>query len=143
MNNKERLIWLLAAILGGFLYNTQSNKLNDFEMMEAQYRLSSSIKSDQILDLMHEVNNARDGYYQQGFEDGKSHAMISAVKGDHLYDYSDGYHAALSQFDMNQKLENKDDEIYNLFMDALDQISDSEDNYNNLLDSVGSVKDED
>ena len=85
----------------------------------------------------------RDGYYQQGFEDGKGHAMISAVKGEHLYDYSDGYHAALSQFDMNQKLENKDDEIYNLFMDALDQISDSEDNYNNLLDSVGSVKDED
>jgi hypothetical protein len=141
MNNKERLIWLLAAILGGFLYNTQSNKLNGFEIMEAQYRLNSSIKSDQILDLMYEVSNARDGHYQQGFEDGKSHAMISAVKGEHLYGYSDGYHAALSQFDTNQKLGNKDNEIHKLFMNALDQISDLEDGYNDLLDSVGSVKD--
>ena len=53
-----------------------------------------------------------------------------------LYDYADGYHAALNQFNKDEK----DAEIYKLFHQTLDLLDESDKNYNDLLETVGTPK---
>lgn len=137
MNNSERLIWISVLVLIGFFTMNLSNKIDTLELMQDQYRLSSSVKTDQILDLMNELDATKEAQYQSGYLNGQQHAMIASIKGEHVYDYADGYHAALNQFN---KQEN-DAEIYKLFHQTLDLLDESDKNYNDLLETVGTPKD--
>ena len=104
--------------------------------MQDQYRLTSSVKTDQILDLMNELDSSKESQYQSGYLNGQQHAMIASIKGEHIYDYADGYHAALNQFNKDEK----DAEIYKLFYKTLDLLDESDKNYNDLLETVGTPK---
>lgn len=121
MNNFERLIWVSALVLVGFFCANLFNKIDTLELMQDQYRLTSSVKTDQILDLMNELDNSRESQYQLGYLNGQQHAMIASIKGEHIYDYADGYHAALNQFNKDEK----DAEIYKLFDDVLEAVGSS------------------
>ena len=137
MNNLERLIWISVLVLVGFFYANLLNKIDTLELMQDQYKLTSSVKTDQILDLMNELDSSKEAQYQSGYLNGQQHAMIASIKGEHVYDYADGYHAALNQFS-GQK---KDAEIYELFNQTLDLLDKSDKNYNDLLEAVGTPKD--
>lgn len=137
MNNFERLIWVSALVLIGFFCTNLLNKINTLELMKDQYELTSSVKTDQILDLMNQLDSSKETQYQSGYLNGQQHAMIASIKGEHVYDYADGYHAALDQF-AGQK---NDAEIYELFNQTLDLLDKSDKNYNDLLEAVGTSKD--
>lgn len=108
MNNPERIIWLSTLILGGFFCNNKISQINRLELLNEHHELSRSIQSDQITELRHKFTSNQEIHYQKGFEDGRSHAMLAALHGEHFYDYADGYHAALSQFkDLNDEELNK------------------------------------
>lgn len=121
MNNFERLIWVSALVLVGFFCANLLNKIDTLELMQDQYRLTSSVKTDQILDLMNELDNSKESQYQSGYLNGQQHAMTASIKGEHLYDYADGYHAALKQFNKDEK----DAEIYKLFDDVFEAVGSS------------------
>ena len=136
MNNFERLIWVSALVLVGFFCANLLNKIDTLELMQDQYRLTSSVKTDQILDLMNQLDSSKESQYQLGYLNGQQHAMIASIKGEHIYDYADGYHAALNQFNKDAK----DAEIYKLFYQTLDLLDESDKNYNDLLETVGTPK---
>ena len=51
----------------------------------------------QINDFSVQLNAARDSSYSKGFEEGRTQAGVALAQGGSLYNYTDGYHAAMSQ----------------------------------------------
>jgi len=142
MKNKERICWLLLIILLGIFCDRKMQKIDNMESLITSYDLNNQIKSDQILDLMHEINNGNKDQYMQGYEQGKTYAMIASINNEDLHKYADGYHAAMSQIKFNQKVKdyNGSREIYGLFFQVLDMLDESENEYQELLNSIASEK---
>ena len=142
MKNKERICWLLLIILLGVFCDRKMQKIDNMQSLITSYNLNNQIKSDQILDLMHEINNGNKDQYMQGYEQGKTYAMIASINNEDLHKYADGYHAAMSQIKFNQKVKdyNGSREIYGLFFQVLDMLDESENEYQELLNSIASEK---
>lgn len=135
MNNKERLFWLAGIFLLAFYAMNQMNYIEGLEMLDKNHALSYRIQNDQINELDRKLMEVEQRGYKQGFMDGESHALIASINGKNLYDYADGYHAALLQF-TNERKPNIDEDTYGLFRDLLEMLEDSDSNYNELLDAV-------
>ena len=135
MDNKERLFWLSGIILLAFYSMNQINHIESLEILDRNHALSYRIQNDQINELDRKLVEVEKQGYKQGFADGESHALITSMNGKNLYDYADGYHAALLQF-TNEKKPNIDQDTYGLFLNLLETLDQSESNYNELLDTV-------
>ena len=107
MNNKERLCWVLSLILVAFFANSKIDYIQNLETLNQTSQISNQLKSDQILELTNQINNNQITRYQEGFEAGKTQAMIASMNHKSLYNYSDGYHAALKQINANELITNK------------------------------------
>lgn len=139
MNNKERLCWVLSLILVAFFANSKIDYIQNLETLNQTSQINNQLKSDQILELTNQINNNQITRYQEGFEAGKTQAMIASMNHESLYNYSDGYHAALNQTNTNDLMTNKNiesKEIYKLFIDILDMYEDSDERYEDLLNLV-------
>jgi hypothetical protein len=97
MNVKERLFWMATVILVVLLAQQKSGKVDDLEFLVTTYQLESNIQNSQILDFSQQLSVSRDSSYMYGFEAGRTQASIVLMNKDSLYNYSDGYHAAISQ----------------------------------------------
>ena len=97
MKVQERYIWIAVLILVGFFIQTQEKKNETLETLVTTYGLEAQIQNQQIMEFNNELHAARDNSYVRGFEAGKTQAGIALAKGDSLYEYKDGYHAALTQ----------------------------------------------
>ena len=93
----ERYIWIGAIILALFIAQSQSQEKDSLEFLIKTYDAETQIQTSQILDLTNQMAIARDTSYSKGFEDGRTQAGIALAKGGSLYDYKEGYHAALTQ----------------------------------------------
>lgn len=139
MNNKERLCWTLALILVAFFANSKMDYIQNLQTLNESYQINSQLKSDQMLDLMHEINNNDSLKYREGFEAGKTQAMLASMDNESIYNYTDGYHAAINQMQANSVMDEKgvnSPEIYDLFLDILDMYADSDKKYQELLNLV-------
>ena len=56
-----------------------------------------TIQDGQISDFNTQLSLVSDTSYSKGFEDGKTQAGVALAQGGSLYNYTDGYHAAISQ----------------------------------------------
>ena len=63
--------------------------------------MRTNIQSSHIDELNAKIIEHKEVSYQRGFTDGESRAMLSLIQGKPLHDYADGYHAALSQFNLS------------------------------------------
>jgi hypothetical protein len=138
MKNSERTCWIIAIILLAFFCDRKMAKVENMESLVTSYDLNNQIKSDQIIDLMHQINNGNQDQYRQGFEEGKVYAMIAAINNEDLHKYADGYHAAMSQMEFSQKVRdyNNSNEIYSLFFEVLNMLDESDHEYQELLNLV-------
>jgi len=71
-------------------------------MLEKNWNISSDLQKDLINDMVMSRESALQTKFSQGFEEGKSSALISFVndkKG--ILSYQEGYHAALDQFNFD------------------------------------------
>ena len=93
----ERYLWIAAIILAAFVVENQSNNNATLQTLVDTYNAESKIQDEFINEFNIQLNAARDLSYSRGFEDGRTQAGIALAKGDSLYDYKDGYHAALTQ----------------------------------------------
>lgn len=130
MNNKERLLWVSVLILGAFFCDRKISEIERLEVLDKHREISAQIQSDQLLDLMQKMEETSSNKYKEGFELGKTQALVASINKDSLFEYSEGYHAALDQFDSSS---NKS-EIYQAFIDALEANNQASENYADLLD---------
>ena len=113
--------------------------MQSLEILDKNNQFAYRLQSDQINDLNQKLNESEMMHYDRGFREGESHALLKYIKGDSLYDYADGYHAALFQF-ANDNKTNIDKETYSLFLDLLDMLEESDRDYNDLLDFISDEK---
>ena len=97
MNTRERLYWVAGIVLLLLFAQQQSHKADDLQTLMTTYQLESNIQDAQIVDIAQQVNQAAQIEYSKGFEAGKTQAAIILMDEGTLYDYADGYHAALTQ----------------------------------------------
>jgi len=95
---QERVFWIIGGGLIAFFAENQMKRLDDLQTLLTTYQMEANIQNAQIADFSQQLNSAKDFAYSKGFEDGKTQASIAFVHGGTLYNYSDGYHAAISQF---------------------------------------------
>lgn len=139
MNNQERLFWLVGIVILSFFCIDRIDSIEKLEVLDRNNQFSHRIQSDQINELNQKLLQIDGVYYDRGFREGEAHALLKSIKGDSLYDYADGYHAALIQFANKDKV-NIDNDVYSLLLDLLNMIESSDNNYNNLLDSLNNEK---
>lgn len=105
MNKKLENILLITSIavivwLAGFMTWTFADhaEKTDKELLLDWYKAQLAIKSDQVLEAMHQHNTIRAEVYNQGYEAGKIYMGMAQLQGKGMVSYADGYHAAISQF---------------------------------------------
>ena len=97
MKITERYLWIAGLILAGFVVQNQLNNNNDLQTLLVTYEAESKIQDAQINDFSVQLDAARDASYSKGFEEGRTQAGVALAQGGSLYNYADGYHAAMSQ----------------------------------------------
>ena len=136
MKTTERYLWIAGIILAGFVIQNQLSNNNNLQTLLVTYGAESKIQDAQINDFAQQLNLARDASYSKGFEDGRTQAGVAFVHNSSLYNYTDGYHAAISQFgiaDADGKGLTKDF-VYDLLLETLEQSDETEASYLELLD---------
>ena len=98
INLQERVLWILGLGLLAFFTEHQMIKTSNLETIITTYELESNIQSSQFHDLSQQLLLNGGNEYQKGFEAGKTQAGVAFMNGDSLYNYTDGYHQAISQF---------------------------------------------
>ena len=96
MKMTERYLWIAGLILAGFVIQNQSNNNANLQTLLVTYEAESKIQDAQINDFSVQLDAARDSSYSQGFEQGRTQAGVALAQGGSLYNYTDGYHAAMS-----------------------------------------------
>ncbi len=97
MKIQERYLWIAGVILAGFVIQGQLKKSSDLETLLSTYQLESNIQDAQISDFGEQLSAAKDAHYQRGFEDGRTQAASVLAEAGSIYNYADGYHAAIEQ----------------------------------------------
>ena len=97
MKITERYLWIAGLILAGFVIQNQSNNNANLQTLLVTYNAESKIQDAQINDFSVQLDAARDASYSQGFEEGRTQAGVALAEGGSLYNYRDGYHAAMAQ----------------------------------------------
>jgi hypothetical protein len=127
MNNKERLFWLSGIVFISFLCLNKMDQIENLKILDRTNNLSHRIQADQINELENQLKQVEDLGYNRGFQEGESHALISSFYGKNLYNYADGYHAALLQF-ANDNDSNMNEDTYALFNKLLKMLESSNEN---------------
>jgi hypothetical protein len=99
MKIQERYLWILGIILSGFFVQNQSHENKTLNNIISTYELESNIQDAQIMDFSQSLSVVSSEEYSKGFEAGRSQAGIAFANGRPMLGYTDGYHAALDQFD--------------------------------------------
>ena len=105
MKIQERYLWIGAVILIAFVANNQSSNNDNLRALITTYELEGNIQDAQLADFSQQMHVATQAEYSKGFENGRTQAGVALAQGGSLYNYTDGYHAAVSQFADQSSLE--------------------------------------
>jgi hypothetical protein len=97
MKITERYLWIAAIILGGFMFQSQQDNNKNLQTLLQSYAVETNIQNAQINDFSSQLAVVTAESYSQGFEAGKTQAGVALARGESLYDYTEGYHAAIGQ----------------------------------------------
>ena len=100
--SKERMLWVLTIfnlclLFVHFNYNVSKKHDNMYILIET-YKARTALLSEQLNEYTYSLSNKKAEQYNMGFEAGKTQAAIVLMNKHSLYEYADGYHAALTQF---------------------------------------------
>jgi len=142
MKIQERYLWIGALLMVGFMAHDQSSKNDNLRTLITTYDLETNIQDAQLADFSQQVDAAKQAEYSKGFEDGRTQAGIALVQGGSLYNYADGYHAAVSQFgeevglEVSQAILTELDTLRKMVPRLLNQINETTQNEAYVLDML-------
>lgn len=136
MNNKERLFWMASVILVILFAQQKSQKVDNLDTIVTSFQLEEGIKQSQLLDFSNQITRSRDDGYRNGFEAGRTQASIALMNGDALYDYADGYHAAVDQFGAVEQDKLSQNFLLDLLLDTIDTEIETEEAYLEIISDL-------
>ena len=136
MNNKERLIWVSILILFAFFCDRKMAEIESLKTLGKHRDVSAQIQSNQLLELSQKMNELSSNKYQEGFEHGKTQALVASINKENILDYAEGYHAAVDQF--GAVSDNKN--YYDMLVSLLQANEQSIENYAELLNVLSEEK---
>jgi hypothetical protein len=169
MKIQERYLWIGAVILIAFVANNQSSNNDNLRALITTYELEGNIQDAQLADFSQQMDVVTQAEYSKGFENGRTQAGVALAQGGSLYNYTDGYHAAVSQFAdqsalevskailteldtlrkmvprlMNQinELNKSDGYALDMLLDTLSEDMDMEEDYLEIIDTLLSNEEE-
>ena len=172
MKIQERYLWIGAIILIAFVANNQSSHNDNLRALITTYELEGNIQDAQLADFSQQMDVATQAEYSKGFENGRTQAGVALAQAGSLYNYTDGYHAAVSQFAdqsslevskailteldtlrktvprlLNQvnemnQLDADEDYLLDMLLDSMDTDMDVEEEYLEIIDHLLSNKEE-
>jgi hypothetical protein len=95
--NKERMIWMLILVLAVMHIDTKQGEINNLKALNESNQISHRLQSDQITEMLLGYDELGRSEYNKGFQDGKTHALVSVIHEGEINSYAEGYHAALSE----------------------------------------------
>ena len=93
------LFWIAYVVT---MAADQSAELKGTRIIMNTYKAECELKTGQLLDLMSTLSEIKEKSYTRGYEAGKIYMGIAQVHGKGMVDYADGYHAAVSQYHLNE-----------------------------------------
>ena len=96
---QERILWIVGAGLIAFHAENQLKRVDDMQTLLTTYQMETHIQDQQVEDFAQQLYASDKSEYNRGFEDGKTQAAVVLMNKGSLYNYSDGYHAAISQLE--------------------------------------------
>lgn len=138
MNIQERFLWIAAVILVAFYAQNTSDHNNRLQTLLQTYEAEGLIQGAQISDFALQLNTAKDAEYSRGFENGRTQAAVAFLHENTVYNYTDGYHAAIGQFGIADHNGNglSQDFLLELLLDTLDTNNSAEETYLEILDDL-------
>ena len=133
---------MATAILIVLFAQQKSGEVSNLEFLVSTYELESDIQSSQMIDFSQQLNSDRENIYRNGFEAGRTQAAIVLMNGDSLYNYTDGYHAATSQFDLSTQMDQSsiNSSLLELLIDTWEMESNSSQGYLEIISDLISEK---
>ena len=112
---QERILWIIGAGLIAFHAENQLKRVDDMQTLLTTYQMETRIQDQQVEDFAQQLYSSDKSEYNRGFEDGKTQAAVILMNKGSLYNYRDGYHAAISQFE-NTEVGLSDETIIDLLL---------------------------
>ena len=95
---QERILWVIGAGLIAFHAENQMKRVDNLQTLLTTYNMETQIQDQQLTDFSQQMHTSSQLEYDKGFEAGKTQAAVILMDRGSLYNYTDGYHAAISQF---------------------------------------------
>jgi hypothetical protein len=144
MKIQERYLWIATALLIAFMMHNQLSNNDNLRALITTYDLEANIQNAQLIDFAQQMDVAKQASYGEGFEAGRTQAAVILMDGGSLYNYTEGYHAAVGQFGIadpdGQGL--SQDFLLELLLDTLDNEIETETTYLDIIEVMLSNKDE-
>lgn len=143
MKFHEKYLWLGAFVIMGAVIHQQYTANNNLSYIIQSYELESQIQDRQLMDISSQIRMTQAEEYNKGFENGRTQAAITLMEGGSLNGYTEGYHAALSQFGSDPLVypQSSQDYLLDALVDSLSAESDIEETYLEIIDLLLSSTD--
>lgn len=105
MKISERHLWIGALIVSVFFVQGKLGHIDRLDLIIESYSLEAEIQNSQISDFRQQLLTSQSAEYNKGFENGRTQAGVAFSQGRPMLGYSDGYHAALKQFNPSYRSE--------------------------------------
>jgi hypothetical protein len=98
MRFQEKYLLIGAVLIMMAVIHQQYTANNSLSHLLKAYELEAQIQDRQLIDISSQIRTTQAEEYNKGFEHGKTQAAITLMNGKSLNGYTEGYHAAISQF---------------------------------------------
>jgi len=95
-------MWILTvmnvAVWAGYCVSIVWDKIESYKLLVQTYEAETRIQEAQLSDVLSSLKNRESLSYQDGYEAGKVQTGVAFLHSGTMQSYSDGYHAAISQW---------------------------------------------
>ena len=98
----KKILWISLIVFSVGFACVEKYFNTKLEFLLETYKAETRIQSSEIMSLQNSLFSQANIEYQKGFEDGKSQMGFAFMNGNMMFNYSDGYHAAIKQFNTEE-----------------------------------------
>jgi hypothetical protein len=149
MRFQQKYLLIGAVLIMMAVIHQQYTANNNLSHLLKAYELEAQIQDRQLIDISSQIRTTQAEEYNKGFEHGKTQAAITLMNEESLNGYTEGYHAAIDQFDGKlavNPFEEKFDEDYKYALEILSESIKREENiekaYLEIIEMITSTEED-